>query len=167
MGTYNNNLTCASVPFNPQVIVGSFSMDTTKDVTASGSKLTSPVGGAPVSSLGFRSPVESSGRSLGRGGDDLQNMGGSHFMISPPPGMPVPSSRPMEWRSSGGYELTGVISLFSVFSFDFYFSSLLCCGERGGIGLLDEISHVGVSVMVCSKELYVLISQCLPRFLNG
>ncbi|KAJ0079520.1 hypothetical protein Patl1_23205 [Pistacia atlantica] len=100
-----------------QVIVGTFQIDTKKDVNAglkgdaSGSKLPSPVGGASVSSVGFRSPVESSGRNHFRGNDDFQTIGRSHFMIQPS-GMHVSPSQ-TEWRSSldartsADYDLTG------------------------------------------------------------
>ncbi|XP_044498028.1 AT-hook motif nuclear-localized protein 14 [Mangifera indica] len=100
-----------------QVIVATFQIDTKKDANAglkgdaSGSKLPSPVGGASVSSIGFRSPIESSGRNPIRGNEDFQTIGGSHFMIQPS-GMHVSPSR-TEWRSSldartsAGYDLTG------------------------------------------------------------
>ncbi|KAH7571861.1 hypothetical protein JRO89_XS04G0156600 [Xanthoceras sorbifolium] len=101
-----------------QVIVGTFLIDTKKDFSASlkndasSSKLPSPVGGASVSSVGFRSPVDSSGRNPVRGNDDYQPIGGSHFMIQPC-GMNVTPSRPTEWRSgldarsSAGFEMQG------------------------------------------------------------
>ncbi|KAL5768169.1 hypothetical protein ACOSQ2_014952 [Xanthoceras sorbifolium] len=101
-----------------QVIVGTFLIDTKKDCSASlkndasSSKLPSPVGGASVSSVGFRSPVDSSGRNPVRGNDDYQPIGGSHFMIQPC-GMNVTPSRPTEWRSgldarsSAGFEMQG------------------------------------------------------------
>lgn len=103
---------------NLQVIVGTFQIDTKKDVNAglkgdaSGSKLPSPVGGASVSSIGFRSPVESSGRNHIQGNDDFQSIGRSHFMIQPS-GMHMSPSR-TEWRSSldartsADYDLTGM-----------------------------------------------------------
>ncbi|XP_030959867.1 AT-hook motif nuclear-localized protein 14-like isoform X2 [Quercus lobata] len=82
-----------------QVIVGTFMLDTKKDVNAgmkvdaSASRMASPVGGASVSSIGFHSAVDSSG---------------SHFMIQPRP-MHVTTSRPTDWRGgpAAGYELTG------------------------------------------------------------
>lgn len=89
-----------------QVIVGTFVIDTKKDVVAgvkadvSASQMSSPVGGTSVSSVGFRS-------ALG-GQDDHQ----SPFMIQPRQ-MQMTSPRPTDWRggpdsrSSGSYELTG------------------------------------------------------------
>ncbi|KAM4108830.1 hypothetical protein ACB094_03G075200 [Castanea mollissima] len=82
-----------------QVIVGTFMLDTKKDVNAgmkvdaSASRMASPVGGASVSSIGFHSAVDSSG---------------SHFMIQPR-AMHVTTSRPTDWRGgpAAGYELTG------------------------------------------------------------
>ncbi|KAJ4719706.1 AT-hook motif nuclear-localized protein [Melia azedarach] len=100
-----------------QVIVGSFQIETKKDVNAglkgdsSGSKLTSPVAGASVSSIGFRSPVESYGRNPVRGNDDLQTIGG-HFMLQPC-GTHISPTRAPEWRggldarTTAGYDLTG------------------------------------------------------------
>ncbi|XP_044481767.1 AT-hook motif nuclear-localized protein 14-like isoform X2 [Mangifera indica] len=101
----------------PLKAAGPVQIDSKKDVNAgikgeaSGSKLPSPVGGASVSSIGFRSPIESSGRNPIRGNDDFQTIGVSHFMIQPS-GMHVSPSR-TEWRStldartSAGYDLTG------------------------------------------------------------
>ncbi|KAK9292051.1 hypothetical protein L1049_020005 [Liquidambar formosana] len=101
-----------------QVIVGTFLIDTKKDVgagvkgDASANQLPSPVGGVSVSSGGFRPAVESSGRIPGRGSDDHQNISSSHFMVQPR-GMHMTPSRPTDWRagpdarSSGSYELTG------------------------------------------------------------
>lgn len=103
-----------------QVIVGSFQIETKKDVNAglkgdsSGSKLTSPVAGASVSSIGFRSPVESYGRNPVRGNDDLQTIGG-HFMLQPC-GTHISPTRAPEWRggldarTTAGYDLTGMYS---------------------------------------------------------
>ncbi|KAF4348994.1 hypothetical protein CsatB_028911 [Cannabis sativa] len=100
-----------------QVIVGTFLIDSKKDVSggvkgdASTMKLPSPVGVTSPSNVGFRSPVDPSGRNPVRGNDDQQAIGGSHFMLHR--GMHVTSSRPTEWRagpdarSTAGYELTG------------------------------------------------------------
>ena len=85
---------------HPQVIVGTFMLDTKKDVNAgmkvdaSAGRMASPVGGASVSSIGFHSAVDSSG---------------SHFMIQPR-AMHVTTSRPTDWRGgpAAGYELTGI-----------------------------------------------------------
>ncbi|KAF2307016.1 hypothetical protein GH714_023308 [Hevea brasiliensis] len=73
-----------------QVIVGTFLLDNKKDVNtgvkvdASASKLPSAVGGASISNIGFRSPVDSSsGRNPIRGNDDPPAMGGNPFMIHP------------------------------------------------------------------------------------
>ncbi|XP_041017546.1 AT-hook motif nuclear-localized protein 14 [Juglans microcarpa x Juglans regia] len=99
-----------------QVIVGTFLFDTKKDINAgvkgdtSASKMPSPVGGAAVSSIGFRSAIDSSGRNSVRGNDEPQAIGGSHFMIQ---GMQMTTSRPTDWRvgpdarSAAVYELTG------------------------------------------------------------
>ncbi|EXB93201.1 hypothetical protein L484_024539 [Morus notabilis] len=101
-----------------QVIVGTFLIDTKKDINAgvkgdaSGINLPSPVGVTSPSSVGFRSAVDPSGRNAVRGNDEQQAIGGSHFMIQPR-GMHVTPSRPTEWRpgpdarSTGGYELSG------------------------------------------------------------
>ncbi|KAK2641869.1 hypothetical protein Ddye_023632 [Dipteronia dyeriana] len=101
-----------------QVIVGTFLIDTKKNVStglkndASGSKLPSTIGGTSVSSVGFRSPINSSGRNPVRGNDDYQPIGGSHFMIQSC-GMNIAPSRPIEWRSSldarssTGFEIPG------------------------------------------------------------
>ncbi|GAV66777.1 DUF296 domain-containing protein [Cephalotus follicularis] len=100
-----------------QIIVGTFMIDTKKDVGAgvkgetSGSKLPSPIGGTSASSGGYRPTLESSGRNPVRGSDDHQNVGASHYMIQPR-GMHLTPSRPMEWgasdvRSTSGYEMTG------------------------------------------------------------
>ncbi|KAK0599508.1 hypothetical protein LWI29_005904 [Acer saccharum] len=101
-----------------QVIVGTFLIDARKNVgaglknDASGSKLPSPIGGTSVSSVGFRSPVDSSGRNPVRVNDDYQPIGGSHFMIQSC-GMNITPSRPTEWRSSldarssTGFEMPG------------------------------------------------------------
>ncbi|BFG37193.1 hypothetical protein CerSpe_234670 [Prunus speciosa] len=96
-----------------QVIVGTFMVDAKKDVTpgvkgdASATKL--PTAGEMMN-VSFRSAVDSSGRTLVRGNDDQQAIGGSHFMIQ---GMHVAPSRPTDWRGgpdargTGAYELTG------------------------------------------------------------
>ncbi|CAN0892849.1 AT-hook motif nuclear-localized protein 14, partial [Linum grandiflorum] len=95
-----------------QVIVGTFTLDNKKDAgngvridaSSPGGKLPSPVGGSSMSSISFRSPVESSGRNP----DEHQTMGGSPFMIHNR-GMQMAPSRQMEWRSGtgSGYDLTG------------------------------------------------------------
>ncbi|KAE8009916.1 hypothetical protein FH972_006321 [Carpinus fangiana] len=99
-----------------QVIVGTFLFDTKEDVNAgakgdaSAGKMSSPVGGASMSNIGFHSAVDASGRNSVRGNDDHQAIGGSHFMIQ---GMHMTTSRPTDWRigpdarSATGYELTG------------------------------------------------------------
>ncbi|ESR55961.1 at-hook motif nuclear-localized protein 14 [Citrus sinensis] len=101
-----------------QVIVGTFQVESMKDVSAglkgdsSGSKLASPVAGASVSSVGFRSPIESYGRNPVRGNDDFQTIGGTHFMIQPY-GNHVSPTQAADWRgsldtrSSAGYDMTG------------------------------------------------------------
>lgn len=74
----------------------------------------SSVGVTSPSSVGFRSAVDPSGRNAVRGNDEQQAIGGSHFMIQPR-GMHVTPSRPTEWRpgpdarSTGGYELSGIV----------------------------------------------------------
>ena len=98
-----------------QVIVGTFTIDNKKDVSAgakgdaSGSKLPSPVGGTSVSNVGFRSAFETSGRNPIGGNDDHQGFGGSHFMMQPR-GMHV-APRSTDWRTGlddrTGFELTG------------------------------------------------------------
>jgi hypothetical protein len=105
---------------HPQVIVGTFLFGTKEDVNAgakgdaSAGKMSSPVGGASMSNIGFHSAVDASGRNSVRGNDDHQTIGGSHFMIQ---GMHMTTSRPTDWRigpdarSAAGYELTGIISL--------------------------------------------------------
>lgn len=104
-----------------QVIVGTFQVESMKDVSAglkgdsSGSKLASPVAGASVSSVGFRSPIESYGRNPVRGNDDFQTIGGTHFMIQPY-GNHVSPTQAADWRSSldtrssAGYDMTGMVS---------------------------------------------------------
>ncbi|OAY42052.1 AT-hook motif nuclear-localized protein 14 [Manihot esculenta] len=101
-----------------QVIVGTFLLDTKKDVNtgvkvdASASKLPTPIGGASISNIGFHSPVESSGRNPIRGNDDHPTMGGNPFMTHPR-GMHVAPSRSTDWRIgpdarvNSGYDLTG------------------------------------------------------------
>lgn len=96
-----------------------------KDVSAgikgdsSSSKLASPVAGASISSVGFRSPVESYGRNPVRGNDDFQTIGGTHFMIQPY-GNHGSSTQATDWRgsldarSSAGYDMTGMVSPESV-----------------------------------------------------
>ncbi|KAA8534631.1 hypothetical protein F0562_032110 [Nyssa sinensis] len=91
-----------------QVIVGTFLIDTKKDLTAgvkgdtSVSKLPSPVAGASVSNVGF--PV--------RGNDDHQSIGGSQFMIQPR-GISMSPSQSTDWRggtdtrSNANYDLAG------------------------------------------------------------
>ncbi|KAH9659066.1 at-hook motif nuclear-localized protein 14 [Citrus sinensis] len=108
-----------------QVIVGTFQVESMKDVSAglkgdsSGSKLASPVAGASVSSVGFRSPIESYGRNPVRGNDDFQTIGGTHFMIQPY-GNHVSPTQAADWRgsldtrSSAGYDMTGMVSPESV-----------------------------------------------------
>ncbi|XP_010274842.1 PREDICTED: AT-hook motif nuclear-localized protein 14 [Nelumbo nucifera] len=99
-----------------QVILGSFVLDTKKDASAginvdvSASKLSSPLVGTAISSIGFRSGPDPSGR-ITRVNDEHQNMGMGHFMIQPR-GMHVMSSRSTDWsgpdaRSSADIELTG------------------------------------------------------------
>lgn len=94
--------------------------DTKKDINAgkgdtSASKMPSPVGGAAVTSIGFRSAIDSSGRNSVRGNDEPQAIGGSHFMIQ---GMQVATPRPTDWRvgpdarSAALYELTGIIFFY-------------------------------------------------------
>lgn len=102
-----------------QVIVGTFLLDTKKDVNtgvkvdASASKLPTPIGGASISNIGFHSPVESSGRNPIRGNDDHPTMGGNPFMTHPR-GMHVAPSRSTDWRIgpdarvNSGYDLTGI-----------------------------------------------------------
>ncbi|KAJ7978189.1 AT-hook motif nuclear-localized protein [Quillaja saponaria] len=101
-----------------QVIAGTFVIESKKDVGAGvkgdvlSSRLPSPVGGESVSSGGFRSAVDSSGRNPIRGNDDHQTIGGSHFMVQPR-GVHVTPSQPTDWRghpdarNTAGYELTG------------------------------------------------------------
>lgn len=100
-----------------------------KDVSAglkgdsSGSKLASPVAGASVSSVGFRSPIESYGRNPVRGNDDFQTIGGTHFMIQPY-GNHVSPTQAADWRgsldtrSSAGYDMTGMFSPESLCGYD-------------------------------------------------
>ncbi|WKA03258.1 hypothetical protein VitviT2T_021379 [Vitis vinifera] len=100
-----------------QVIVGTFLVDSKKDTSTglkadASPKFTSPVGGASVSNVGFRSAVESSGRIPVMGNDDHQGIGGSHFMIQSR-GMQMAPTRPTDWRSGPdarinvGYDLAG------------------------------------------------------------
>ncbi|WCJ43830.1 AT-hook motif nuclear-localized protein 14 [Euphorbia peplus] len=99
-----------------QVIVGTFMFDSKKDagvrVDASTSKLPSPVGGASISNMGFRSPVESAGRNPVRGNDEHQNMGTNPFMMHNR-GMHMAPSRHTDWRTSldsranAGYDMMG------------------------------------------------------------
>ncbi|KAF3452330.1 hypothetical protein FNV43_RR02763 [Rhamnella rubrinervis] len=101
-----------------QVIVGSFLIDTKKDVTAgskgdgsAAGKLPSPVGGVSASSVAFRSAIDPSGRNPVRGNDDHQAIGGGHFMIQPR-GMHLPPHitdwrTSLDGRSTAGYDLTG------------------------------------------------------------
>lgn len=109
-----------------QVIVGTFLIDSKKDssaglkIDASGSKMPSPVGGASISSVGFRSPVDSSGRNPMRGNDDYQpTIGGSHFMMQSC-GMNVTPSRAPDWRTgldarnSTGFDMSGIISIVMI-----------------------------------------------------
>ncbi|KAL2549150.1 AT-hook motif nuclear-localized protein 14 [Forsythia ovata] len=69
-----------------QVIVGTFLIDTKKDVTG---KSLSPIGGASASSLSFRSPVDS----------PHQIVGGSQYMIQHQ-SMQLAPSHAMEWRDA-------------------------------------------------------------------
>ncbi|GFS41524.1 AT hook motif DNA-binding family protein [Actinidia rufa] len=98
-----------------QVIVGTFLPDAIKNVIvgatgdASLSKLPSPVGGASVSGVDFRSGVDSSARIPVRGSEDPHS--GSQFMIQPR-GVQVTTSGATDWigadtRSNSSYELTG------------------------------------------------------------
>ncbi|KAL2345842.1 hypothetical protein Fmac_007127 [Flemingia macrophylla] len=99
-----------------QVIVGTFFIDNKKDTgagvkgDASASKLPSPVN-EPVSSLGFRQSVDSSGGNPIRGNDEHQAMGGSHFMIQQL-GLHGTPPRATDWgrpdSRNTGFELTGV-----------------------------------------------------------
>ncbi|XP_065853980.1 AT-hook motif nuclear-localized protein 14 isoform X2 [Euphorbia lathyris] len=100
-----------------QVIVGTFVFDSKKDagvrVDASPPKLPSPVGGASISNMGFRSPVESAGRNPLRGNDEHQTMGTNPFMIHHR-GMHMAPSRPTtDWRTgqdtraNTGYDMMG------------------------------------------------------------
>ncbi|KAK6911352.1 PPC domain, partial [Dillenia turbinata] len=83
-----------------QVIVGSFLIDNKKE-RGSGirgdSRLASPISSAPVSNVGFRSPVESSGRMQALGEDENQNIVGSHFMVQSR-GINLTQARPTDWR---------------------------------------------------------------------
>ncbi|GMI79570.1 AT-hook motif nuclear localized protein 14 [Hibiscus trionum] len=98
-----------------QVIVGTFTIDNKKDVSAgvngdaSGSKLPSPVGGTSISNVAFHSAFETSGRNPIAGNDDHQSFGGSHFMMQSR-GMHM-ASRSTDWRIAlddrTGFELTG------------------------------------------------------------
>ncbi|KAK6915370.1 PPC domain [Dillenia turbinata] len=97
-----------------QVIVGSFLLDNKKEYGAGirgDSRLASPISSAPVS-VGFRSPVESSGRMQALGEDENQNIVGSHFMVQSH-GMNLMQARPTDWRvgndvrSGSTYELAG------------------------------------------------------------
>lgn len=97
-------------------------VDAKKDVTpsvkgdASATKL--PTAGEMMN-VSFRSAVDPSGRTLVRGNDDQQAIGGSHFMIQ---GMHVAPSRPTDWRGgpdargTGAYELTGIIPSHHTFT---------------------------------------------------
>ncbi|XP_010262252.1 PREDICTED: AT-hook motif nuclear-localized protein 14-like [Nelumbo nucifera] len=100
-----------------QVIAGSFVLDAKKDasagvqIDASASKLPSPLVGATVSGIGFRSGPDPSGRITSRVNDDHQNIGVGHFMLQPR--MHVMPSRSTDWRSgpdargNANIELTG------------------------------------------------------------
>ncbi|KAB2059652.1 hypothetical protein ES319_A11G320900v1 [Gossypium barbadense] len=98
-----------------QVIVGTFTIDNKKDISAgakgvaSGSKLPSPVGGTSISNIGFRAAFETSGRNPIVGNDDHQSFGGSHFMMQPR-GMHM-AAQSTDWRIAlddrTGFELTG------------------------------------------------------------
>lgn len=98
-----------------QVIVGTFFIDNKKDTSAgvkgdaSASKLPSPVS-EPVSSLGFRQTVDSSGGNPIRGNDEHQAMGGTHFMIQQL-GLHGTPPRSTDWghpdSRNTGFELTG------------------------------------------------------------
>ncbi|GMI65628.1 AT-hook motif nuclear localized protein 14 [Hibiscus trionum] len=100
-----------------QVIVGTFTIDNKKDVSAgakgdaSGSKLPSPVGGTSISNVAFHSAFETSGRNPITGNDDHQSFGGSHFLMQPR-GMHM-APRSTDWRIAlddrTGFELTGKI----------------------------------------------------------
>ncbi|XP_043691701.1 AT-hook motif nuclear-localized protein 14 [Telopea speciosissima] len=87
-----------------QVIVGSFVIDTKREVSgglkadASTSKLPSPLVGATISNLGFGSSLESSGRIPVGGSDEHQNISPGHFMLQPR-GMHVLTGRSTDWRS--------------------------------------------------------------------
>ncbi|KAK8514528.1 hypothetical protein V6N12_057429 [Hibiscus sabdariffa] len=101
-----------------QVIVGTFTIDNKKDVSAgvkgdaSGSKLPSPVGGTSISNVAFSSAFETLGRHPIEGNDNHQSFGGSHFMMQPR-GMDM-ASRSTDWRIAlddrTGFELTGKAS---------------------------------------------------------
>ncbi|KAE8677771.1 AT-hook motif nuclear-localized protein 14 [Hibiscus syriacus] len=98
-----------------QVIVGTFTINNKKDVSAgakgdaSGSKLPYTVGGNSTSNVAFRSAFETSGRNPIPGNDDYQSFGGSHFVMQPR-GMHM-APRSSDWRISlddrTGFELTG------------------------------------------------------------
>ncbi|KAE8725219.1 AT-hook motif nuclear-localized protein 14 [Hibiscus syriacus] len=98
-----------------QVIVGTFTIDNKKEVSAgakgdaSGSKLPSTVGGTSISNVAFRSAFETSGRNPIAGNDDHQSFGGSHFVMQLR-GMHM-APRSTDWRISlddkTGFELTG------------------------------------------------------------
>ncbi|KAG9135918.1 hypothetical protein Leryth_002618 [Lithospermum erythrorhizon] len=84
-----------------QVILGSFVIDTKKDmagatkVDAPTSKMASPVGGASVSGhsgVSFRSPVDS----------PHENIGGGQFVLQPH-AMHMTPSQSMEWRGSSSH----------------------------------------------------------------
>ncbi|KAJ4969184.1 hypothetical protein NE237_015885 [Protea cynaroides] len=87
-----------------QVIVGSFMIDTKREVSgglktdASTSKLPSPLVGATISNAGFRPSLDSSGRISVRGTNEHQNIGSDHFMLQPR-GMHVMTGRSNDWRS--------------------------------------------------------------------
>ncbi|XP_043697954.1 AT-hook motif nuclear-localized protein 14-like [Telopea speciosissima] len=87
-----------------QVIVGSFVIDTKKEVSgglkadASTSKLPSPLDGATISTVGFRPSPDSSGRISVRGNDEHQNISPDHFMLQPR-GMHVMTGLSNDWRS--------------------------------------------------------------------
>ncbi|CAL5322067.1 unnamed protein product [Camellia sinensis] len=90
-----------------QVIVGTFLIDTKKDIIADAKGV-----GASVSGVGFQSAVDSSGRVPVRSSEDHQSVSGSQFIIQPRD-VQVTNSRATDWRSgtdtriNAGYEFTG------------------------------------------------------------
>ncbi|KAJ4955398.1 hypothetical protein NE237_012181 [Protea cynaroides] len=101
-----------------QVIVGSFVIDTKREVSGSlkaddsTSKLSSPQVGTTISSLGFRPTMEFSERISVMRNDEHHNIGPDHFTLQPR-GMHVITGRSTDWRSSpdarnfADIELTG------------------------------------------------------------